>query len=103
MPHGCDDLQPAVRTVSEPVAFPGHNRTLAAPKGEENVQPLPIFGNGTCCVSCWQLSAEELAEVIESGGKVFISIFMGKTLPPVFVGSESTTRGLIADYGVWKR
>ncbi len=27
----------------------------------------------------------------------------GQTQPPVFVGSESTTRGLIADYGVWKR
>lgn len=54
-------------------------------------------------ISCWQMSPEELAEINASGGKVFISIFMGKTQPPVFVGSESSTRALIADYGVWKR
>lgn len=89
--------------MSEPICFAGANVVLQPPAGSENVQPLPIFRNGTCCVSCWQLTEEELAEIIASGGKVFVSIFSGATQPPVFVGSENSTRGLIADYGVWKR
>lgn len=89
--------------MGAPVVFPGHNRTLAPPSGAENISPLPIFGNGTCCVSCWQLTPEELAEVNASGGMVFISIFYGDTQPPVFVGSELTTRDVVADYGVWPR
>jgi hypothetical protein len=89
--------------MSEPTAFEGHNVVLAPPPGSENVTPLPIFRNGLCCVSCWQLTAEELTEVIAAGGKVFISVFSGKTQPPVYVGSENSVREIIADYGVWKK
>jgi hypothetical protein len=89
--------------MSEPVAFTGHNMTLAPPKGSKNVGTLPIFRNGLCCVSCWQLTKEELAEVIASDGKVFITVMSGATQPPIYVGSETTVREVCADYGVWKR
>lgn len=84
------------------VEFEGQNLILQPPPGAENISPLPIFRNGTCCVSCWQLSPEEMAEV-QRTGRVYLSVFWGMTQPPVFVGSEETVRGLIADYGVWKR
>jgi hypothetical protein len=89
--------------MSTPVEFKGQNVVLQPPRGSENVGPLPIFRNGTCCVSCWQLTPEELAEINANGGRVFLSVFFGNTQPPVYVGSETTTREAIADYGVWKR
>lgn len=86
------------------VEFDGVNAILKAPPGdEENCRSLSVFCNGVTCVSCWQLSEDELREVIVSGGKVFLSVFSGETQPPVFVGSEQSTRDVNADYGVWKR
>lgn len=88
--------------MSTPVAFEGHNRTLGAPDGAENVSALPIFGNGVCCVSAWELTDEELAEITKSR-RVFLSVFYGNSQPPVYVGSETTVREIVADYGAWKR
>lgn len=88
--------------MSEPVTWPGSNFTLQPPAGSENIQPLPIFRNGTCCVSCWQLTEDEFAEIVATK-RVFISVFWGNTQPPVFVGSETSVRELVADYGAWKR
>jgi hypothetical protein len=88
--------------MGTPVAFEGANVILQPPSGSENIAPLPIFRNGTCCVSCWELSDEEIAEIVKSR-RVYLSVFFGKTQPPVFVGCESQVRDVIADYGVWKR
>ena len=88
--------------MSIPVAFPGSNAVLGPPPGSENIEPLPIFRNGTCCVSAWELTEEELAEIVKTK-RVFLSVFFGNTQPPVYVGSESSVREMCADYGVWKR
>lgn len=84
------------------VKFPGANSILTAPPGAENVSDLHTFKNGVSCVSCWQLSDDELAEV-QRTGRVFLSVMSGRTQPPVFVGSESAVRELEADYGVWRK
>ena len=88
--------------MSAPIKFNGYNRILNPPPDSENVLPLPIFRNGKCCVSCWQLTKEELAEINRTG-RVYISIFSGETQPAVYVGSETTVREVVADYGLWKR
>jgi hypothetical protein len=90
--------------MASAVSFPGANMVLRAPAGqEETVSDLHTFTNGLCSVSCWELSPEELAEVSRTG-KVFISIFSGRTQPPVFVGDEEAVRSLVVDYGgVWKK
>jgi hypothetical protein len=88
--------------MSKPVAFPGSNYTLGAPPGAENVSPLPIFRNGTCCVSAWELTDAEIAEIVKSR-RVFLSVFFGNSQPPVYVGSETSVREIVADYGAWKR
>lgn len=88
--------------MAEPVNFPGTNVLLGAPKGSENVSPLPIYRNGICCVSAWELSDEEIEEIVRSR-VVFLSVLSGNTQPPVFVGSETEVRRMCADYGVWKR
>lgn len=88
--------------MSAPFEFDGYNKILTGPPGTENVEDLPVFANGTCCVSAWKLTADELAEINKTG-VVFISIFSGKSQPPVYVGSEQSVRDLVSDYGVWKR
>lgn len=87
--------------MGEPVEFAGANTLLGPPNGAENIVAMHVFRNGTCCVSCWRLRPEEVAEVMRTG-RVFVSVFAGPTQPPIFVGGEQETRELIADYGVWK-
>lgn len=88
--------------MGTPVEFEGQNLVLEPPPGGENIAPLPIFRNGTCCVSCWELSDDEITEIVKSR-RVYLSVFFGLTQPPVFVGCEQQVRDMIADYGVWKR
>ena len=85
-----------------PTEFEGSNSVLGAPRGSENVESLPVFSNGTCCVSAWALSDEEIEEIVRTR-RVFVSVMSGRTQPPVFVGGEEATRSLCADYGVWPR
>lgn len=88
--------------MAQAVDFPGSNMILKAPDGVENVSDLHTYTNGACSVSCWQLSPEELAEVARTG-RIYLSVFSGRSQPPVFVGGEGEVRGLVVDYGgVWR-
>ena len=82
----------------------GVNKVLGPPQGmdESQVSRLPIFTNGVTCVSCWEPSEEELAEIVRTK-KIFVSVFFGQSMPPIFVGSESEVRDVVADYGAWPR
>ncbi|OJX99088.1 MAG: hypothetical protein BGP07_03245 [Rhizobiales bacterium 63-22] len=85
------------------INFPGSNMTLMPPGGAENIDPLHTFTNGVCSVSCWQLSAEEIAEVARTG-RIFLTVLSGRTQPPVFIGSEEAVRSVVVDFGdVWVR
>lgn len=88
--------------MAQAVDFQGSNMVLHAPAGSENVSDLRTFTNGMCSVSCWQLSPEEIAEVAKTG-RVFLSVFSGRSQPPVFVGGEEEVRALVVDFGgVWR-
>jgi hypothetical protein len=68
---------------------------------ETQVSSLPVYSNGVDCVSCWELTEEEKAEVARTG-RIFLLItgFSG-TMPPSWVGGEEGVRAMIADNGVW--
>lgn len=87
-----------------PVKFNGANSELKAPKGVDEIScsDLPVFKNGINCVSCWEFSEEELKEIIETK-RIYVSIWFGKTQPPMFLGTEENVRAIIADNGVWKK
>lgn len=87
------------------VDFSGANTTLGAPEGSEhNVEAMRVFRNGRVCVSCWQLSEAEVAELARNGGKLFLAAYSGHTQPPVFIGLEDDVREVVADLGpVWRR
>lgn len=84
--------------------FEGANGKRTAPaESEETVSDLHVFANGMCCISCWELSEEELAEILRTK-RIYLSVFSGITQPPVFVGGEGETRSVVQDYGgVWKK
>ncbi|MDX1127465.1 hypothetical protein GOL24_24715 [Sinorhizobium medicae] len=86
-----------------PVQFTGANMLLRAPEGAENVSDMHTFTNGMCSVSCWELSTEELAQVNRTG-RIYLSVFSGRTQPPVYVGDEESVRSIVVDFGgVWRR
>lgn len=87
-----------------PVKFEGYNSELLAPSGMDNLScsSLPVFKNGVNCVSCWEFSEAELEQIIKTK-RVYISLWSGRSQPPVFVGDEESTRTIIADNGVWKK
>lgn len=78
--------------MAQPVDFIGTNIIMKAPQGrEETVNDVRAFTNEQCCVTCWQLTPDELAEVYRTG-KVFLSVHYGGGMPPVFVGGEDAVR-----------
>lgn len=96
--------------MGTPVNFKGANRVLVAPKGrEECVSDMPVFNNGTITISCWELTVDEVAELLEVSRKtgcarIWISIMFGPTTPPVYVGTENSVRQVAADFGpLWKK
>lgn len=81
----------------KPVDFDESNTVLGAPPEvnralppDEQVKELPAFAcqhDGGVIVSCWELSAAEMAEVMLTG-KVWLTVF-GGSHPPVSVNTEN--------------
>jgi hypothetical protein len=92
--------------MGESIPWHGQNFLLKAPAGEEadRVHDLHVFNNGHVTVSCWQLKPEELSDVVQNGGRIYLAVLFGPSQPPVFVGSEDSVRAVVLDYGkVWKK
>jgi len=70
-----------------PVSFPQENTTLTGGPVEvygAQVDPLPVFKNGTEIVSCWRPSLRERLSILIFG-RVWLNIMGGQTHPPVSV------------------
>jgi hypothetical protein len=65
------------------IDFPDANKKLSS------TLPVPVFTDGRSCVSCWQMSEEELAQANANGGKVWLGIQSGANQPDVFLTTES--------------
>jgi hypothetical protein len=90
--------------MAYPVEFKGANGNLSKPNGMDDLQccSLPVFKNGVNCVSCWELTEEDLLEIAKTK-RIYVSVWSGKTQPLIAVGNENSIRLLIADYGVWEK
>jgi hypothetical protein len=76
----------------KPRPFPQANRRLLPPPGVENCDPLETFCDGEQVISCWQMSADELAEVNRNGGRVWVRVWSGHTSPPIAVQANDPFR-----------
>lgn len=75
----------------KPIGFPESNITLGKPQGmtDEECGSLPIFNDGTYCISLWQLSWRERFSAFFFG-KVWLHVMSGKTQPPVALEAKKT-------------
>lgn len=67
-----------------PSDFEYQTKVLAKPNGmtDEECGPLPVFSDGSQCISLWKMSwRERLSALIF--GKVWLWVYSGQTQPPV--------------------
>ena len=82
-----------------PIVFDGANKRVGRPLGSTHPGDLVTYNNGICSVSCWVLTPDELTAMLESGGRIFVSVLSGRTQPALFVGGEESVRGVVAERG----
>ncbi len=86
--------------MAETVDFPGSTHNFGPPPGEEErCGRLMCFLNGSQVVSAWKFSREQLLELAESGEPVYLSVWSGQSVFPVFVGTRSEMNQILADFG----
>jgi phage terminase small subunit len=72
-----------------PINFKEANKTLLKPDNmtDEDCTSLRVYTNGMECVSKWKLSKEDL-DHCKKRGYIWISVFSGKTQPPISVTAQ---------------
>ncbi len=77
--------------MAQPQNFPQANFTWDTPQGEDpaKVEPLRVYRDGSHNLSCWRLSAEELAEINRTG-RVWLWV-MGRHSPVSVTGTDPFT------------
>ena len=75
----------------EPIKFKEQTGKLLKPGSmtDEECVPLPIWTDGKECISCWRPSIQERLSVLFFG-RIWLSVFSGKTQPPVWVSCEKS-------------
>lgn len=79
-----------------PISFPQQTVELQKPASmtAEECGGLPVFRDGTHCISCWRPSwRERLALLL--GRPVWLWVWMGNTQPPVALTVESPFEVLV--------
>lgn len=75
----------------KPVKFPESNAVLRKPESmtDEECSALDIFRtNDGRCISCWELTGEELMEVLKTK-RVWVEVHSGATQPPIYIGTSN--------------
>lgn len=73
----------------KPIGFKQAVKVLQRPSAmhENECGQLPVWCDGTQCVSCWRPTFLERVRII-LGGNVWLGVKSGKTQPPVFVSGQ---------------
>ena len=71
----------------DPIEFPEVNLALVAPKGDEDsVREMPAYTDGEFCISCWQMSPEEIEQLKKNDGKLWLWVWsLPTSQPPVLI------------------
>lgn len=73
----------------KPIDFKLANRKLYAPSDEGYCSkiPLPVWTDGTQCVSCWKCSFLDRLRILFTG-RVCASVRSGQTQPPMWIAAD---------------
>lgn len=86
--------------MAEPVPFKGQTHDFGPPVGEEErCGRLPCLLNGSQVVSAWKFTREQLQEMIDNDSPMYVSIWSGSAVLPVYVGTKSEVNGILLDFG----
>jgi len=85
MPNGVAEIN------MKPIAFKESNKNLSAPSDmtEKECGTLPIFTDGTTCVSKWQLNFKDRIHCLLYG-YLWIRVHSGQTQPPIGINAKKT-------------
>ena len=70
--------------MAKPTTFPEQTMTWAAMPGDYGA--LPAYRNEEVSISKWELSAQEIVAILESGA-IWLAVY-GGIQPPVYVSPE---------------
>ena len=59
---------------------------------DDGCASLPVWSDGTQCVSCWKPSLSERISLL-FGGQVWLGVASGSTQPPVFLSGKNVFKG----------
>ena len=78
----------------KPIDFKQSTKVLQRPSTlpESKCQSLPVWNDGTQCVSCWNASLPERLAILVTG-KVWLGVMSGKSQPPVFLSGTKVFEG----------
>lgn len=70
----------------DPINFKQATKTLGPPKGmtKEECGDLPVFTDGTQCISLWKMSWRERFSALFFG-RIWLSVRSGQSQPPVWL------------------
>lgn len=86
--------------MAVPVEFAGQTHNFGPPPGEEErVGNLPCLCTGSLVVSAWQFSRVQLEELIDSGAPIYVSVWSGAAVFPIYVGDRQEMNSVILDFG----
>jgi hypothetical protein len=73
-----------------PTAFPEANVVLTKPESmtDEECGPLPVYRGGGECISCWELTGEEIMRILETK-KIWVRVLSGNSQPPIALELEN--------------
>lgn len=73
----------------KPTKFDQQTDELQRPPSmtDEECAPLPVFRDGQVCISCWRGTWWDRLRFLFTG-RVWLWVHMGRTQPPVYVGTD---------------
>jgi len=74
----------------KPIEFKEQNKILGKPDSmtDEECGSLPVFSDRNQCISCWELTDEEIEKIKETKC-VWIGVMSGHTQPPIFLAVDT--------------
>lgn len=85
----------------KPIDFKQSTKVLqrSADMTDDECSSLPVWSDGTQCVSCWKPSLSERISLV-FGGQVWLGVASGSTQPPVFLSGKNVFKGASASQRV---
>lgn len=94
--------------MAYPVEFRFQNKVLTHQDKLKYID-LPVYSNGKFIVSCWELSADDVDELVRQHKagepyRIYTCVMSpDDTIKPMLLGTETYIRRMVADIGkVWK-